>query len=79
MDLHLLESHRLEHFLNGNFGSCINKETVFSLKRKRLFTWRNIFQLKNEDPFDYVKFANGNFLQDHHFGEKYPAFQLVLM
>jgi len=37
MDLHLLESHLLEHFLNGNFGSRINKETVFSPQKKETF------------------------------------------
>jgi len=36
-------------------------------KKKRLFTWRNFFQLKNGEPFDYLKFANGKLLQDHHF------------
>lgn len=36
-------------------------------KRKRLFTWRNVFQLKNGEPLDYLKFANGELLKDHRF------------
>lgn len=38
MDLHLLESHLLEHFLNGNFGSRINKETGFFPSKERDFS-----------------------------------------